>query len=137
VLGVLVLALAVVLTPLGGEVATGVWIFGGSVAFVLLVAALLRTISLHVIGYDRSGGTIRTRMEVRLLDSKGKRLRSKPLVIALTSDNKEEVAKSEVLTFRGSLGLNRVGTFRLRITVFDEQGKRQTQFEAPLRVTAP
>jgi hypothetical protein len=45
VLGVLVLALALVLTPLGGDVAAGVWIFGGSVAFVLLVAALLRAIN--------------------------------------------------------------------------------------------
>jgi hypothetical protein len=92
---------------------------------------------MDVIGYDRSGGKIRTRMEVRILDSKGRELMGKPLVARVASENKDEVTKATSLTFRGRFGLTRVGTFRVRITIFDEQGKQKTEFDAPLRVTSP
>lgn len=89
---------------------------------------------MQLVGFDRSQSKIRTRMEMQVLDAEGKEQMPKPITVRLASDEPKQVERADALTFRGSLSLNRPGTFKLRYRFVDEVGNQELTFETPLIV---
>jgi hypothetical protein len=93
---------------------------------------------LNAIGFGTARNSrIDTEMKVEVLDAEGKPTMPKPFGAAVKLDDTEKIKQTKSLVFRASFGLNRPGAFTLRITIADKVGKRSTQFEVPLKVTAP
>jgi hypothetical protein len=94
-------------------------------------------LKLQAIGFDKTQGEIDVEMEIQVFDMQGKPVMAKPLRATVHNEKPAEVKAIDRITFSGVLTLNRAGDFVLRVTVSDTVGKKKSQFETPLRVTAP
>ncbi len=92
---------------------------------------------LRVIGFDRGPGKIHTELAVQTLDEAGKENLSKPLVSVIRQEESKVVEKTGFVYFNGTVVLNRVGKFTLRLTATDRIGDKTSAVEVPLTVTAP
>lgn len=92
---------------------------------------------LSLIGFERNRGKIDTVMDLQVLDKSGQEMMPKPLQAPLVVTDPKEVKQATTLNFSGNVVLNRAGTFTLRMTLTDREGKKTTRFETPLRVTEP
>ena len=100
------------------------------------IGQLLR-VRLRAIGFDKSSGKIDAELAVQVLDAAGKELLPEPKRAALTSSDPDEVKNATHLNFTEVVGLNRAGSFTLRLTVTDKVAKQATTLELPLVVREP
>jgi hypothetical protein len=91
----------------------------------------------RAIGIDFAQGKVDAEMTVQVLDADGKETMPQELRHAIKSNNAEQLAKTDYLTFNGHVVLNREGMFTVRIHVRDHVGNHRTQIEIPIRATAP
>jgi hypothetical protein len=89
------------------------------------------------IGFDRTKGRIDSEMTIDLLNSQRQRVTHKPIHAEVRSDDKMVVENAPFLSFNAQFALNRVGDFKIRITVHDKIAGLKATFEGPLTVTAP
>jgi len=92
---------------------------------------------LRVIGFDRSMGKIDTDLSLQTLDADGKENMPKPFVTAFRQDDAKVVEKTTFIFFNGSMGMNRAGSFTMRIAATDSVGKQTVKEDIPLIVSAP
>jgi hypothetical protein len=92
---------------------------------------------LRAVGLDRSQDKIDSTMEMHVLDAQGKDVLPKPVTVEVKNDDAEVVRKASIITYRGSLFLNRSGEFTLQIVVTDRIARKTARFETALRVTPP
>ena len=90
-----------------------------------------------VIGIDTCRGRIDQEIQVQVLDEKGRETMPRPITDTIVSDDPATVAAATYVSFKNSVGLNRPGTFTLRIATQDKMSRQSALFEAPLRVEAP
>ncbi len=57
------------------------------------------------------------------------------IVIRESSDDPKVVEKNEFVSFKSVIVCNRVGAFKLRLTLRDNITKKTTTFEAPVKVS--
>lgn len=98
------------------------------------VTGQLMAFLFEVEGHDLSAKKVDMTMTIQTLDEKGTELMLTPLQAPLKIDDPARVAKAQVLTFNGSLNLNRVGQFKLRIDVQDHVNNKKIGVEVPFRV---
>lgn len=91
---------------------------------------------IKAIGFKHGKDRIDTEMSMEVLDTEGKPVLAKPLVRPISREG-DDVKNVGTINLSGNIVLNRVGDFRLRITLTDRIGKQTATFEAPVRVTAP
>ena len=91
---------------------------------------------LQVVGFDKSQKKIHVSMEMQTQDGLGKPLMPKPLRAVVALDDADQVARAEVVNFRGFLTLNRAGDFKVRIVVRDEISGQEAVFESPIHASA-
>ncbi len=101
------------------------------------VAGEMLYFKLNVYGFDKSSKRVGLVMRATVVDSEGKDIGAKPLVVNGDVTDPDKVAKSTVARFNGTTVLHRAGDFRLRIAVEDTVAKKTITFEAPLKVLAP
>ncbi|WP_020472840.1 hypothetical protein [Zavarzinella formosa] len=89
-----------------------------------------------VAGYDKSKKLSLT-MKAEVLDSAGKPVDAKPIIANADTTDPEKLASLIQANFTGTLALNRVGEFKLKITVEDNVAKKTVTFETPVKVLAP
>lgn len=92
---------------------------------------------LKAIGFDGSQGRIDAEMQVQVLDGNDQPMMPQPIKASLVNEDPNVVKQAPFLTFSGQMVLNRAGDFKLQIAVLDKVSGQETQFETPLRVTAP
>ncbi len=90
--------------------------------------------NLAVVGFDKSKDKIDVTMKMQFTDEKGNSLMPKPLVVNVATDDTEKVKELLAVPFRGSFNCNRIGNFKLKITVIDNVAEKTTTFEAPVKV---
>jgi len=100
------------------------------------IGQLLR-VRLKAIGFDKSSGKIDAELALQLLDASGKELLPEPKRAALSSADPAEVKSATHLNFTEVVGLNRAGSFTLRLTVTDRITKQATTLDLPLVVREP
>jgi hypothetical protein len=76
-------------------------------------------------------------MEMQVLDADGQHVMPKPIQVRLHNSDAQVVQRITSVDFSGALTLNRAGEYTLRITIADEVGKKSTQYQTAIRVTAP
>jgi hypothetical protein len=98
-----------------------------------------QTLYIHcqAVGFERTKTKLRVVFTLQVLDMEGKPLMPKPVRAELAPEDAEQIAKLELVDFKGLLVLNRAGEFRLHLSATDELSKQKAEFVAPLRVTAP
>jgi hypothetical protein len=101
-----------------------------------MVGQMLR-VRLKVIGFEKSAGKIDTELVVQILDADGKELLETPRHATLASADPTEVKNATHLNFTELIGLNRPGSFTLRLTVTDKLGNHTATLELPLKVSQP
>ncbi len=89
-----------------------------------------------VIGYDKAKKVSLT-MKAEVTDAAGKVVDAKPLVTNAETTDPDKLAGMLQANFSGTVALNRVGEFKLKITVEDNVAKKTATFEAPIKALAP
>ncbi len=92
---------------------------------------------MRVIGFDRSMGKINTQLALQTLDADGKENLPKPLITVFRQDDAKVVEKTTFIFFNGSMGMNRAGSFTMRLTATDQIGHQTSKEEIPLIISAP
>lgn len=101
-----------------------------------MIGQLLR-IRLKVIGFEKTANKLETELEMQILDADGKELLETPKRATLSSTDPAEIRNATHLNFTELIGLNRAGTFTLRLTATDKIGNHTTTLELPLKVSQP
>lgn len=101
------------------------------------MAGQLVRVKLKVIGFEKTANKLETELEVQILDGDGKDMLETPRRATLTSSDPTEVRNATHLNFTELIGLNRAGTFTLRLTATDKIGNQTTTLELPLKVSQP
>jgi hypothetical protein len=101
------------------------------------VSGQLLRIRLKVIGFEKTANKLDTELEVQILDADGKELLEAPKRATLSSTDPAEIRNATHLNFTELIGLNRAGSFTLRLTATDKIGNHTTMLELPLKVTQP
>ncbi len=86
-------------------------------------------------GFDRSQNKIDLALSLQFLDEKGNELMPNSIVIRESSDDPKVVEKNEFVSFKSVMVCNRVGAFKLRLTLRDNITKKTATFEAPVKVS--
>jgi len=92
---------------------------------------------MRVIGFDRTLGKIDTQLALQTLDADGKENLPKPLLTVFRQDDAKVVEKTTFIFFNGSMGMNRAGSFTMRLTATDQIGHQTSKEEIPLIISAP
>jgi hypothetical protein len=85
-------------------------------------------------GFDRSLKKIKLAMLVQTLEENGKELMPKPLRVEVGSEDPDQVAGANSVTFNANLALNRPGAYRVRIILKDEVNNKELKVEVPIKV---
>ncbi len=92
---------------------------------------------MRIAGFDRASKKLGINMKAEFLDEEGKPVDSKPITVTVEEKDPEKVAKAFAVPLNGSFLLNRIGTFKLRITAEDTVTKKTTEMVIPVKVVNP
>jgi hypothetical protein len=90
----------------------------------------------QAIGFDRSQAKVRVVIAMETADAEERSLMPRPIQARLATEGAEQVAQVRSVDFNGSLILNRVGKFTLRLTATDEVSGQKAEVRVPLHVAA-
>jgi hypothetical protein len=90
----------------------------------------------QAIGFDRTKAKVHVVIAMQTADAEGRPLMPRPIRARLATEDADQVAQLRSVDFSGSLILNRVGKFELRLTATDEVSGQKAEVRVPLHVAA-
>jgi len=86
------------------------------------------------VGFDRTKPQLKHVMLVQTLDKNGRELLPKPMRAEVSTNDANVIATAPGIVFNGSLAINRIGEFQIRLTVIDDVSERKTELTVPIKV---